>query len=133
MRGARMDRPPSAPAAALSRRAVLGAALAGAAIITLPSGLRAAPGDGNFTHALAFDEGALIVARGGIRRSDDGGRTWAALASPDGGTIHALATHPARPGRIFAGLENGGLAFSENGGRAGGRAARDCPPHRSLR
>jgi photosystem II stability/assembly factor-like uncharacterized protein len=105
----------------------LGAALAGAAIITLPSGLRAAPGDGNFTHALAFDEGALIVARGGIRRSDDGGRTWAALASPDGGTIHALATHPARPGRIFAGLENGGLAFSENGGRGWGPRGAGLP------
>jgi photosystem II stability/assembly factor-like uncharacterized protein len=106
-----------APATALSRRAILGAATAGFAMIGLPPGLRAGTADGRAAHALAFDDGALIVARGGLRRSDDGGRTWAALASPDGGSIRALATHPGRPGRIFAGLETGGLAVSEDGGR----------------
>ena len=113
--------------AVLSRRAVLGAALAGAATIALPSALHAA-NDGEATPALAFDRDALIIARGGLRRSQDGGRTWMPLAAPDAGPVCALATHPARPGRIVAGLQSGGIALSDDGGQSWLPRGNGLPP-----
>jgi len=113
--------------AVLSRRAVLGAALAGAATIALPSALHAA-NDGEATPALAFDRDALIIARGGLRRSQDGGRTWVPLAAPDAGPVCALAMHPARPGRIVAGLQSGGIALSDDGGQSWLPRGNGLPP-----
>ena len=96
----------------LSRRAVLGAMAAGAGLIGLPLGVRAAPGAAG--PAIAFDGDALIVADGTLFRSDDAGG-WIELSAPAAGGIVSLATHPARPGRIVAGLTGGGVALSEDG------------------
>ena len=57
----------------------------------------------------------MILAEGTLSRSDgDGG--WIELSAPAAGNILSLATHPARPGRIVAGLSSGGVALSEDGG-----------------
>jgi len=91
-------------------------AMAGAGLIGLPFGARAAPGDSVAGAAIAFDGDALIVARDMLARIDlDGG--WTSLPAPPGGGILALATHPASPGRIAAGLTSGGVALLEDGGR----------------
>lgn len=97
----------------LSRRTFLCAMAAGAGMIGLPHSLRAAPGATG--SAIAFDGDALILVDGILSRSDgDGG--WTELSGPAAGGILSLATHPARPGRIAAGLASGGVAFSEDGG-----------------
>lgn len=111
--------------ARISRRAFLGAMVAGAGLSSLPWSIRAALGDGSAGSALAFDGDALIVARGTLSRNDGGG-TWTALPAPAGG-IGALATHPARPGRIAAGLTTGGVALSEDGGRSWEMAGQGLP------
>lgn len=98
----------------LSRRAFLGATVAGIGLISLPFGVRAAPaGTGS---AIAFDGDALILARDTLSRSDGAGG-WVGLSTPAAGSILSLATHPGRPGRIAAGLTSGGVALSEDGGR----------------
>lgn len=97
----------------LSRRSFLGAMAAGAGMIGLPYGLRAAPGVTG--SAIAFDGDALILADGTLSRSDGAGG-WMELSAPAAGGIVSLATHPGRPGRIAAGLAVGGIAFSEDGG-----------------
>jgi photosystem II stability/assembly factor-like uncharacterized protein len=97
----------------LSRRAFLGAFAAGAGLIGLPFSLRAAPGATG--PAIAFDGDALILAEGTLSRSDGAGG-WIELSAPEAGNILSLATHPGRPGRVVAGLTNGGIAFSEDAG-----------------
>lgn len=99
--------------ARLSRRAFLGALVAGAGLIGLPFSLRAAPGATG--PAIAFDGDALILAEGTLSRSDGVGG-WKELSAPAGGGILSLATHPGRPGRVVAGLATGGVALSEDGG-----------------
>ncbi len=99
----------------LSRRAFLGALVAGAGLIGLPFSLRAAPGTTG--PAIAFDGDALILAAGTLSRSNGAGG-WMELSAPAAGGILSLATHPGRPGRIAAGLAGGGVAFSEDGGYA---------------
>ena len=99
--------------ARLSRRAFLGALVAGAGLIGLPFSLRAAPGASG--PAIAFDGEALILAEGALSRSEGAGG-WIDLSAPAGGGILSLATHPGRPGRIVAGLTSGGVAVSEDGG-----------------
>lgn len=98
----------------LSRRVFLGAIAAGAGLMSLPFGLRAAPGATG--PAIAFDGDALILAKNTLSRSD-GDRGWTELSAPMTGGILSLATHPDRPGRIAAGLAGGGVALSEDGGR----------------
>ena len=105
----------SIPKPYLSRRAFLYASLAGAAFLAVPKPLRAAGLPGNVT-ALAFENDALLVAGETFLRSDDGGTSWASAPAPNGGIL-ALATHPVRPGRVVAGLAEGGVAVSEDGGR----------------
>lgn len=100
--------------ARLSRRAFLGAMVAGAGLIGLPFSLRAAPGATG--PAIAFDGDALILAEGTLSRSDGAGG-WLELSGPAAGGILSLATHPGRPGRIAAGLAGGGVAGSEDGGK----------------
>jgi photosystem II stability/assembly factor-like uncharacterized protein len=75
--------------------------------------------------ALAFDRDAMVVAGRHLSRSDDGGASWTSLWVPS--EVLALATHPARPGRIVAGLAADGVLLSEDGGlswdlRTGGLA-----------
>jgi hypothetical protein len=101
----------------ISRRTVLGAIVAGAGLSSLPWSIRTALAEAAAGSAIAFDGDALIVARGTLSRNDGGG-TWTSLPAPVGGGIGALATHPARPGRIAAGLTSGGVALSEDGGRS---------------
>lgn len=98
-----------------SRRAFLGVMAAGAALISLPFSVRAAPGATG--SAIAFDGDALILAHGTLSRSDDG-KTWTSLPAPAGGGFQTLATHPDRPGRIAAGLTSRGVALSEDGGHS---------------
>lgn len=104
--------------ATLSRRTFVGAAVAGIGIVALTPSLRAGTGEGEPVHALAFDGDALLLARQTLSRSDDGGVSWTPQPVPQSGGILALATHPKRPGRIFAGLETDGVAVSNNGGRS---------------
>lgn len=99
----------------LSRRGLLGGAAAGIGLISGVIGLRAGTPDGAGARAIAFDGAALILAGGGFWRSEDGGTTWDAV--PDAAAATTLATHPARPGRIHAGLETGALVVSEDGGQ----------------
>jgi len=106
----------------MSRRAFLGAVVAVVGLGNLPWSVRAALADGANGSALTFDGDALIVAsRNNLshnvsRKESDG--TWLSLPLPAGGGVGALATHPARPGRIAAGLTAGGVALSEDGGRS---------------
>ncbi len=102
----------------LSRRAVIGAAVAGAGLLALPRSLRAGAAEGAPIRALAFDGDALLVARQTLSRSEDGGASWTSEPAPDAGDILALATHPDRHGRIIAGLATGGVAVSDDGGRS---------------
>lgn len=101
-----------------SRRALIGAAVAGAGLLALPPGLRAgAAAEEAPVRALAFDGDTLLVARQTLSRSNDSGVSWTSEPAPEAGGILALATHPDRPGRIVAGLATGGVAISNDGGR----------------
>lgn len=96
---------------ALSRRLFLfsAASAAGALALPLPSlASVTAPG------AVAFDGDGILVAATSLARSDDAGQSWTALAAP--GAIVALASHPARSGRILAALDQG-IALSDDGGQ----------------
>lgn len=114
------------PTTGPTRRAFLGTVLATAGLLALPSHARADSPVGGTINALAFDGNTVLVAGPRLSRRDDGGATWVQLPVP--GEVLALATHPARPGRIIAGLTAGGVVQSEDGGqnweiRAGGLAA----------
>lgn len=112
--------------ARLSRRAVLGSAIGGLALAALgPHVSLGAPGGGD-ARALAFDGGTLVIAADGLWRSDDGGLSRTRLPAP-GGEITALAAHPARNGRIYAGLSSGRLMISHDGGISWSDAGRDLP------
>ena len=98
-----------------SRRGFLSASLAAAGLFLLPAALRAAEPAPSPLSALGFDGDALLAAGPTLRRSDDGGRSWAALSVP--ADVLAVSTHPERPGRVVAGLSSGAVAVSEDGGR----------------
>ena len=107
---------------ALSRRAFL-AAGAAAAWAAFPHSLIAGPWQGG--GALAFD-GEMLVAAGErlLRLSLDGGaEEMPAPARP----IRALASHPDRPGRLFAAPEGGGALRSDDGGRTWRAAGSGLP------
>ncbi|WP_235191367.1 sialidase family protein [Palleronia rufa] len=95
-----------------TRRAVLTAALGIGVLAALPGVARAGTGGAN--GSLAFDGDALLSAGGTLSTSTDGGATWSERALP--GRVLALATHRDRPGRVVAGLAEGGVGFSEDGG-----------------
>jgi len=97
-----------------SRRVFLGAMVAtGTGLAGLPLSLRAAPG--TTRPAIAFDGNALILAEDTLSRKDGVGG-WIELSAPAACSILSLATHPGRPGWIAAGLADGGVALSEDGG-----------------
>lgn len=96
-----------------TRRRFLATGLSASALLTLPRGVRAAGGQSDI-RALAFDGDTLLAAGATLRISADGGRSWAERTIPS--PISSLATHRARPGRVLAGLSDGGAILSENGG-----------------
>lgn len=117
-----------------TRRAMLGAAACGLAAMALaPARLRAARPQPGTPRALVFDGDALLATADSLRRSTDGGATWAALPAAPAG-ISALAAHADRRGRIFAGLAAGGVSLSEDGGESWADAAAGLPaaPVRAL-
>lgn len=95
----------------LSRRLFLFSAASAAGILALPlSSIASIPAP----RAVAFDGDSILLAADRLFRSDNAGRSWAALAAP--GPVFALATHPARSGRILAALDRG-IALSDDGGQ----------------
>lgn len=104
-------------ARALSRRRVLSFGLAAMGTILLtPNFVRSAPqiATPGAVTALAFDGPAILVASTDslLRQQDD---AWTRLDTTAGPS--ALATHPDRPGTIYAGWHNGDLRRSRDGGQ----------------
>jgi len=107
----------------VGRRGVL-AMLGGASLSGLLSA-RWAQAAGAATYALAFDGDALVMAGDQVVRVDPFGE--ATLLPAPRAPVRALACHPARPGRIFAALESGGLDRSDGGGRTWAAASGGLP------
>lgn len=101
---------------ALTRRMFILGSSASLGALALPTALRAAVPAESAMVALAFDGDALLAAGSNLIRSQNGGKSWAALPVP--AAVLGLATHPARPERLVAGLASGGVALSEDGGRS---------------
>jgi photosystem II stability/assembly factor-like uncharacterized protein len=80
--------------------------------------------EGSDVRALAFDDGAVIAGSdaGLWRIADD---QAAHLAAPS--AVAALATHPARPGTVYAALRGGGLRRSPDGGENWAQADAGLP------
>ena len=100
---------------ALTRRMFIQGSSAALGALALPMALRAAVLTESAMAALAFDGDALLAAGSNLIRSEDDGKSWTALPVP--AAVLGLATHPAQPGRLFAGLSSGGVALSQDGGR----------------
>lgn len=66
--------------------------------------------------AATYDAAALVLAADTFWRSADGGSNWVETSTRDASGVTALATHPDRPGRIFAGLKSSGMIRSDDGG-----------------
>ncbi len=102
--------------ARLSRRVVLGSAMGGLALAVLrPEIALAARLPEGEVRAIVFDGDALVLASNGLWRSLDEGAAWTEISRP-GDEIMALAVHPDRAGRIFAGLASGRILISRDGG-----------------
>ena len=95
-----------------NRRNVLTVALGIGVTSILPRHAHAAS-DGD-PEALAFDGDSILLAGRSLIVSGDGGLSWAELATP--GKVLSLVTHSDRPGRVVAGLAEGGVSISEDGG-----------------
>jgi len=95
-----------------TRRHFLATAFCAGATLTLPGKLQAAsrPTD---IRLLAFDGDTLLAAGATLMISPDGGHSWYERPTPT--PVASVATHPARPGRILAGLAHGGVAVSNDG------------------
>ncbi len=106
-----------------SRRGVL-AILGGVAAAGLLPTPRAWAGSTSHS-VLAFDGDALVVAGAQLWRFDPSGEP--ALLPAPRSPIRALACHPARPGRLFAALDGGGLDRSEDFGRTWVSASEGLP------
>lgn len=98
---------------ALSRRAFL-ATGAAAVWTTFPRNSFAGAQPGGVT--LAFDGDSLVIADATLRRLDPSGGDREDLPAP-AQPIRTLASHPDRPGRLFAAPEGGGVLRSDDGGR----------------
>lgn len=95
------------------RRHFLALGMGAAAVLVLPGAARAAGGTADI-RTLAFDGDTLLIAGATLRASPDGGRSWHDRPTPS--PVSSIATHPARPGRLLAGLARGGVAVSGDGG-----------------
>jgi hypothetical protein len=115
----------------LSRRTVLGAAVASVGLSAVPTRLLAGVPDTMPPVAVVFDGDFLIVAAQNLFRNN-GSASWETLSSPKGGTILSFATHPKRPGRILACLASGGVSMSEDGGRTWNSRAAGLPTEAAL-
>ena len=102
-----------------TRRAFLtsAAAFGASAVLSVSVNRTARAAPGKTPSAIAFDGNALIVGGAGFIRREDGGVSTP-LPGPKGGSILSLATHNDRAGRIAAGMSNGGVALSEDGGQS---------------
>lgn len=110
-----------------SRRTVLATAVATLGLAARPHVLRAETSRRNDVRAIAFDDGALILAADGYWRSGDGGASWSRLTDGGHGAGTALATHPDRPGRIQATVAAGGVVRSDDGGMSWTRVGTNRP------
>ena len=106
------------PTAHLSRRLFLGNAVLAAGFIALPFRAGAEAQQYTALGALAFDGDTLIAGGSRMIRFDSTGATTLKVPVQIAGPIHALATHPARPGLVLAGAGQGTLARSDDGGRS---------------
>lgn len=107
---------------ALSRRAFL-AAGAAAACTAFPRSLLANPWPSG--GALAFDGEMLVAAGERLTRLSFDGRVDE--MPPPAQPIRALASHPDRPGRLFAAPEGGGALRSDDGGSSWSAAGAGLP------
>ncbi len=95
------------------RRHFLALGMGAAAVLVLPGAVRAADRAADI-RTLAFDGDTLLIAGATLRASLDGGRSWQERPTPS--PVSSIATHPARPGRLLAGLARGGVTVSDDGG-----------------
>ena len=95
------------------RRHFLALSMGAAAVLVLSGAVRAGDGAADI-RTLAFDGDTLLAADATLMISPDGGRNWEERPTP--APVASLATHPARPGRILAGLARGRVAMSGDGG-----------------
>jgi photosystem II stability/assembly factor-like uncharacterized protein len=95
------------------RRHFLALGMGAAAVLVLPGAVLAA-GRAADIRTLAFDGDTLLIAGATLRSSPDGGRSWHDRPTPS--PVSSIATHPARPGRLLAGLARGGVTASDDGG-----------------
>ncbi|SEL74275.1 hypothetical protein SAMN05443999_107194 [Roseovarius azorensis] len=95
------------------RRHFLALGMGAAAVLVLPDAVRAADRAADI-RTLAFDGDTLLIAGATLRASLDNGRSWHERPTPS--PVASIATHPARPGRLLAGLARGGVAVSGDGG-----------------
>lgn len=65
--------------------------------------------------AVLFDGRLLAGTVAGLYSSDDHGRTWS-RRTPPSLSVLAIASHPARPGRVWIGTEGAGVWVSDDGG-----------------
>lgn len=102
----------------LSRRGLMFglAALSGLALLGPTRAALAATMPFLAIRAMAFDGPVLILASDRFWRSSDGGGSWVAASAQDAGSVTALASHPDRPGRVYAALKSGGVMRSDDGG-----------------
>ena len=106
-----------------TRRAVL-ASLLGAGAVALAPALGRAAIVGT-PRALAFDGDEVLAARTTLLASGDAGDTWTERKTP--GEVLALATHRGRPGFVVAGLAEGSVGLSDDGGSTWRRSDSGLP------
>lgn len=106
------------PTARLSRRLFLGNAALAAGYFAVPFRAGAEAHQYPALRALAFDGDTLFAGGSGMIHLDSTGATALSVPVQMEGPIHALATHPARPGLVLASAGPGKLARSDNGGRS---------------
>ena len=113
----------------LSRRGMMSglAALSGLGLLGLPRAALAGTMPFQAIRAMAFDGPVLILASDRFWRSSDGGATWVAASDQDAGSVAALATHPGRPGFVYASLKTGGVIRSSDGGASWHRVGNGLP------